>query len=145
MTGGSADEAELEYMPSTQVRIMPPPPGGGRPALSAVALADLGAMAGAHGLERGAVTKLLNLVQTNSAQTAIALMPHLFELIKDANHARINRITQAIRVLPQVPVPQPTGVRAMLGVAPLLPQQAYVSLDAVIAILAAAQVENPAT
>jgi hypothetical protein len=127
------------------VRFMPDPPTGGRPALSALALADFGALAGAMGLERGEMAELVSKIQTTAAKTTLEVLPDLLALVKRANQARINRLIQAVRALQAVPLPA-TGLRAVLGVQPIQtqPMASLVSRDAVIALLSQALVENPA-
>lgn len=133
-------DPELGGLEEVAVRLTPAPPLGGRPALNAASLADFGAQAGAQGLERGAVTSLVNRIQTTAAKTTLEMLPEVLRLVKDANDARINKIIQAVRNLPEAPVQQSGLWSRLNGQQPTL--VSYVSRNEVLLLLGQALVEN---
>lgn len=125
----------------SEVRMTPPSTMGGGPSLHVTSLVDLGALAGARGLKRDAVQKFISTVQAVAIQTALGSAGQLLELTAHINQAQINQIVAEVRALPRISAPpSQSGLMALLGRPPIAaPEQpAYVSLDAVLAILHAA-------
>lgn len=123
------------------VRMTPPSVMGGGPSLHATSLMDLGALAGARGLKRGAVQKFMATVQSVAIQVSLQSASELLELTAGINQAQINQIIAEVRALPRVHAPTArTGLMALLGQPPALghEQPVFVSLDAVLAVLNAA-------
>jgi hypothetical protein len=131
---------EPDGLPQVNVRYMPPNPLGGRPGLDAAGLAEFGAVASAAGMERGQVMALVNRIQSTAARSTLETLPELLKLIKNANDARINRIIQAVRNLPEAPVQQ-QGLWATLN-GRNQPLVSYVSRNEVLILLGQALVEN---
>jgi hypothetical protein len=108
--------------------------------MEAAALADFGALAGANNLERGTVVALVHRIQSTAAKSTLEAMPELLRLVKNANDARINKIIQAVRNLPEAPVQQ-QGLWATLN-GRQQPLVSYVSRNEVLILLGQALVEN---
>lgn len=141
MTQPDTYDPELGALEHVDVRVMPAPPMGGRPALDASRLAEFGAMAGSQGIEHGRVVALVNRIQSTAAKTTLEMLPELLKLVRETNDARIHRIMQAVRNLPEAPL-QPQGIWASLN-GRNQPLNSYVGRNEVLAILAQALVENP--
>ncbi len=140
MTQPDTYDSELG-LGQVDVRYMPQHPLGGKPGLDAAGLAEFGAVAGAAGLERGMVVALVNRIQSNAAKSTLETLPELLKLIKGANDARINRIIQAVRNLPEAPIQQP-GIWATLNGRNQQQVTSYVSRNEVLLLLGQALVEN---
>lgn len=128
--------SELDELHSTPVRVLPVHPLGGRPAVDATQLVEVGAMAGAFGVERGDVVALLHRLQVMNMQSSLAALPEVMELIKKANVDRLNTLVQKVRGMAEY-----GG-----GIGRIFNGQANVSLvsrQEVINLLTAAMVENP--
>jgi len=137
MTQPDAYDPEVTGLPEVGVRYTPQHPLGGRPGLEAAALADFGALAGANNLERGTVVALVHRIQSTAAKSTLEVMPELLRLVKNANDARINKIIQAVRNLPEAPVQQ-QGIWSRRN----QPLVSYVSRNEVLILLGQALVEN---
>lgn len=125
------------------VRGMPTNARGGRGALEAGSLLDLGALASANGMTRAQVTGLLDDFQEASLAAILAAAPKLLRRNREIAQARINEIAVRIERLRRIQLAQPqTGVRGLLGLGPNLALQpdapAYVSLAEVQMILSEA-------
>jgi hypothetical protein len=140
MTQPDAYDPEVTGLPEVGVRYTPQHPLGGRPGMEAAALADFGALAGANNLERGTVVALVHRIQSTAAKSTLEAMPELLRLVKNANDARINKIIQAVRNLPEAPVQQ-QGLWATLN-GRQQPLVSYVSRNEVLILLGQALVEN---
>lgn len=147
MTGSEVEfayDGPPDYVaaPEPNVRYMPPQPHGGAPGLDVAALVQIGAEAGARRLTSAQVTKLVHLMQTSAMKAQMETFPQIARLLHEAASARIQEIIQQVRSLPAVQMPMPLpGVRGMLGQGvPTGP--AYVTLESVLALLTAAQVDQ---
>lgn len=129
----SPGQVDVRYAPQTALR--------GGYGVGAADLAELGAVAGAIGLETDAVVALVNRVQSTSARATLEDLPELLKLVKSANDARINRIIQAVRGLPEAPTQQ-QGIWATLNGRGQQQVVSYVSRDSVLVLLGQALVEN---
>jgi len=129
----SMGQVDVRYMPRATLK-------GGGAGVGAADIAELGAVAGAIGLEVDAVVALVNRVSATSARATLEDLPELLKLIKTANDARINRLIQAVRGLPEAPVQQ-QGLWATLNGRN---QQvvSYVSRNEVLVLLGQAIVET---
>lgn len=124
-------DAALELSPP-QVRVMPPHPLGGTPALSAVQLTDLGAMASALGMERSAVTGLVHDIQALAAEVAVRSVSRLLERIRQSQEARLNTLAQNIKALPSAPAP---GLFDGMSPSAATLRLNYVSRESVLALV----------
>ncbi len=121
------------------VRLMPQGPVRRGAGVDALSMVDLGALAGAAGLERHKVLSLVRRVQNLAVQTTLESIPGLLDLVREANEARINSLMQAVRALPEAA--PPVGFWGTLN-----GRQQMVSLvtrDSVLALLTAAMVQSP--
>jgi hypothetical protein len=135
------NDPDAVALPQVDVRYMPRGPLGGGPGLDASGLAEFGAIASAAGLERGQVMALVSRIQSNAAKSTLETLPELLRLVKNANDARINRIIQAVRNLPEAPI-QPQSVWATLSGRYQQQVVSYVSRNEVLILLGQALVEN---
>jgi len=139
------DAGSVQYAPATQVRLMPRAPLGSKPTLDVTQLVDVGALLGAHGLERGEVSALIDVLQTIMMDATLTSLPKVLERIKIANVARLRRLSASIKDLPKVRLATPQqGWRGAMGGTQVDPAE-YVDLKSVQLLIAAAISENPAT
>ena len=120
------------------VRLMPRPPLGGRPSVSGTDLVELGTMAGALGVERSEMIRMMHKLQELGMNLSLQAMPLMMEMVKQANTARLNTVIQKVRMMPEF-----NG-----GVARMFSGNGNVSLVSrldVINILTTAMVESPPT
>lgn len=112
--------------------------------LTAVRMADLGARAGALGLERGAVTKMVTGIQAAARAAALEVLERALEDVMNVVEARLNRVLQETRALPEKA--RPTSPPGLLGpfMRPDPPVESLVSRDQVLATVMAAMLEKPA-
>lgn len=127
-------QVDVRYAPQATLR--------GGSGISAADLAELGAVAGGIGLEVDAVVALVNRVAATSARATLEDLPELLKLVKNANDARINRLIQAVRSLPEAPIQQQPGVWATLSGRGQQQAGSYVSRNEVLVLLGQALVEN---
>jgi len=135
-------------LPEQPVRMMPHGAMGPGSQSQAAHLLQLGAMAGARGVDAAMVTKFHGRVQDLAVNVTLAASKELLELVDGVVQARLNEVGAAINglhrttLMPQ-PLPQGTLDRLLnrplvAYVDPSVPQPAHVSLDAVQQIIAAA-------
>lgn len=128
------EEQSLPSQYEPNIRVLPPHPLGGTPALSATQLTDLGAMAAALGMERSAVTGFIRDVQDLAANVTLQSAQRLLERVRVAQHARLESLMQAIRALPSAPAP---GMLEGFSSQAALIRAGYVSRDSVLALIQA--------
>ncbi len=155
-----SDSSNQVSVQPTGVWALPSGPMGSGTSLDTMDVVNFTSIAAARGLEGATINKLMQQMQANSMRANLASVNDVLELVKEANMARINRVIQQVRAIPTTTLagpPPATGWRAALGLQPAADyyqqqqrqvntaQPAYVSVDAVLAILTAALAENPAT
>lgn len=128
-------------MPDVSVRVTPPHPLGSRSRVNGAEMAELGAMLAAAGAERGAATALFHLLQDNTIQTFLRTMPDVLTKVQEWQQARLNRVMQAIKALPEAPVQQQGFLGRVMAPVQQGPQPSYVSRDQVLQVIAQAMVE----
>ncbi len=138
----SAPDPQQVLPVDVAIRTMPEPPLGGRPAINAISMAEMGALAGAAGLERGQLTSLMRRIQTMAVEVTLGSMNELISAMHNMNTARLNTLAQQVRNLPEAPL-RPVGVmQAVFGVSQT-PVVSYVSRAEVLQLIALAMVQNP--
>jgi hypothetical protein len=116
----------------------------GSPGVSGTRMAELGAKAGAVGLENGAVTKLANRMQTAAYEAALDNVEALLDDVMVVVGARLNRLLQDVRALPEQAMAQPQGViGTLLGAPRVQPTVSLVTRDQVLQLISQAMVEKP--
>lgn len=130
-----------QYEPAVpNVRGMPSPVRGGRGALQADSLLDLGALASAAGMTRAQVTGFLHDCQEASLNAVLTAAPKLLRHNREVTQARINEISMRVERLRRVNLAQQrAGIAGWLGMAPnqaLQVNPEYVALAEVQMILA---------
>lgn len=134
------DEPTLDVMAVSQVpvqvrnnptaRVVPLPPLGNHGVeLSAAEAMEMGALMGALGLEKGALSDLVQELQRVNMTAQLQALPLILDLMKRANDARLNRLVQTVRALPETRVT--TIGHRWSGEIPI----SQVSRDAVIAAI----------
>ena len=94
--------AESEHIvEETPMRLMPRPPLGGRAGISGTDLVELGTLAGAIGVERGDMVRMMHRLQELSMDLSLRTLPMVMELVKQANQARLNTVIQKVRMMPE--------------------------------------------
>lgn len=124
------------------VRATPQHPlGGNLSKLDAVQMAELGALIGSLGAEKGAMTSLLHSFQAATIQAWITHLPEILGKLREWERARFNRLLQAVRALPEAPIQQSFLSRLT---APSTPQQvsSYVERAEVLRLITAAMEET---
>lgn len=112
--------------------------------LDAGRMAILGAAAGALGLENSAVGRLTDRMAKAAYHAALANVEELLGEVHGVVGARLNRLLQDVRELPEQAMPEEQGVVALLLKTPRrMPTQSLVSRDAVLAMIAKAMAEKP--
>jgi hypothetical protein len=86
---------------SPPVRLMPRHPLGGRPAIDGTDLVELGTMAGAIGVERSEMIRMMHKLQEMAMTSSLQTLPLVMEMVKQANQARINSVIQKVRMMPE--------------------------------------------
>lgn len=133
MVDDMTSEVEVQaYDTSTNVRLMPPHPLGGAPAMSATQLTDLGAVAAALGMERSSITGFIHDVQDLAANVTIQSAQRLLERVRRAQESRMTSLEQQVRALPSAPAP---GLFDGMSQSAALVRAGYVSRDAVLALI----------
>lgn len=120
---------------STDVQQLNP---NGTNGVSGVRMADLGARAGALGLERGAVHKMVARMETAAREAALDNTEALVDDFMAVLGARLNRLLQDVRALPE------QATQGMLDKILANPMRgSLVSRDSVLQIITAAMLEKP--
>jgi len=112
--------------------------------MSMLGIAQMSAEAASRGLTSHRSSRLLQQLQTLGVKVGVEMFPAIVNEMHAVHVARIGEIVQQVRGLPSVQMATPVaGIRGMLGQQELHPQSpAYVSLDAVLGLLTAAQVDQ---
>lgn len=123
------------------VTVRPSVKGGGQ--LSGIRMAEFGAMAAAAGYEADEVGGFISDVTLAAHSTVMSMLPGMLAKLTSIQKARIQRIMQAVRALPDYSlVIQPGPWQRLTGVAQQPPTR-LVSMEAVLQILATAAEEPP--
>lgn len=135
-------QGDHDSLPDVSVRVTPQHPLGSRSTqVNGAQMAELGAMLAAAGAERGTATALLHLLQANTIQTFLGTLPDLLVKVQEWQQARLNRVMQAIKALPEAPVQQQGFLGRVMAPVQQGPQPSYVSRDQVLQVIAQAMVE----
>lgn len=111
--------------------------------LSGVRMAEVGAAMAAAGYEANEVGGFMETVTLAVQSTFMTMLPDIMAKLTAIQKARINRIMQSIRALPDYSlVTQASILQRISGVAQTPPLK-LISADAVLQILAAAAEEPP--
>lgn len=119
----------------TPMRLMPRPPLGGRGANS-TEMVEFATVAGAMGIERGDMVRMMHRLQELSMDLSMRALPMMMDMVKQANQARLNTVLQKVRLMPEF-----GGglMRTLNGNGNI----SLVSRQDVINLLTAAMVESP--
>lgn len=126
------------------VRYTPHSPNGYGAQLPASTIAELGAILGAQGAERNALTALLQRFQAVTVKAHIEALPEIIQLLSDLHGQTLNRLIQEVQALPVVTAPASgngngsmftrfTGLQSASQ-----PVISYVNLESVLRLLTAA-------
>lgn len=123
------------------VRLTTPHPLGGRATqVDGIKMAELGALVGARGAEKGAMTSLLQELQAATLQSWITHLPSILGKFRNWEVARLNRLMQRVRSLPEA-APPPGILSRVTGVAGT--PVSLVSRDQVLQLIAVLMEEAP--
>lgn len=117
------------------------PHGGNMTKVDAIQVAELGALMGALGAERGAMTHLFQEFQSATIQTWMTHMPSLLNRIREWERARFNRLIQAVRAMPEANV---QGLMSRLMANPNTSPRSLVDREQVIQLIVAVMEDTPA-
>lgn len=106
--------------------------------MDGVRLAEIGAMLGALGAEKGAATAILHMMQGATIKAFVDILPELLDKIASMNKTRFNTLMQQVQALPEVGAPAPGFFARLAG--PI--NTGYVSKAAVLQLIAVAM-ERP--
>jgi len=135
--------ADVQLNHQVPVRTMPPHPLGS-PGPDAIAVAEMAAKAGALGLERGAITKMMTKLQNAAYEAGMANVDALLDEVLSVVQARLNRVLQDVRALQEQAVAQPLGVVELVLNRPRVqPTVSLVARNEVINLITQAMVEKP--
>lgn len=133
-----------ESVPAPEVRVTPQHPlGGDMNKVDALQMAELGALIGAMGAEKGAMTSLLQSLQAATIQAWITHLPELLSKMREWERARFNRLMQAIQALPEAPIYQQGFLSRLTATVPPPQTNSYVDRAEVLRLVAVAMEESP--
>lgn len=132
------------YEPAPAVSVTPVPPlGAPSTTVSVYDVAATGAILAAMGMEKSSVTSLLHEFQAATNRAFLSALPGLLDKLRGVQEARLKRVIQEIRALPEAVVPQGLLSRLMSG--PTMVIDSLVRREDVLRILTVALVEQPTT
>jgi hypothetical protein len=123
-------------------RYTPVAPTGLGGQITGAQLAELGAILGAAGAEKGATTALLHAWQQMAIKFAVEGFPAVMAQMDELIRARVMRAIQEIKALPVVPYTVPTSMGdRWKGIVP--PTYNYVNQEQVLRVLFAVMGQAP--
>lgn len=123
------------------VRLTTPHPlGGNSTQIDGIKMAELGALVGARGAEKGAMTSLLQELQAATLQSWITHLPSILSKFRGWEVARLNRLMQRVRSLPEA-APPPGILSRVAGTAGV--PVSLVSREQVLQLIAVLMEEAP--
>jgi hypothetical protein len=135
----SGQQEEEQLLPEQSVRMLPPTPMGSGTRQRAQDLLDLGARYGARGLTNARIQQYFGKLQDLSMNVALGASREMMDMVDTVSVARLNEVVVAIGQLQQIVVAPQQGLFDAFRPRQIAPQgPAYVSLDAVKQVLAAA-------
>lgn len=135
----SGDESEERLLPEQPLRMLPPTSMGSGTRQRAQDLLDLGAKYGARGLTNARIQQYFGKLQDLSMNVALGASREMMDMVDTVSVARLNEVVVAVRQLQQIVVAPQAGLLDAFRIRQLQPQgPAYVSLDSVMQVLAAA-------
>lgn len=130
---------EDRLLPEQPVRMLPSTPMGSGTRQRAQDLLDLGARYGARGLTQARIQQYFGKLQDLSMNVALGASREMMDMVDTVSVARLNEVVVAIGQLQQIVVAPQQGLFDAFRPRQMAPQgPAYVSLDAVKQVLAAA-------
>lgn len=126
-------------LPEQPVRMMPSTPMGTGTRLRGQELLDLGARYGARGLSQARINQYFGQLQDLSMNVALGASRQMMDMVDLVSVARLQEVVVGINQLQQIVVAPQPGLLDAFFTRQIAPQgPAYVSLDAVKQVLAAA-------
>lgn len=111
--------------------------------LTAAQMAELGAMLGSLGAEKGAVAAILDSLQSVTIQVWIQQLPMLLAKMQAWEKARFQRLLQAVRAMPEAPLMNQGILNRIMGTTQV-PINSYVDRNEVMRLITQAMAEAPA-
>lgn len=130
---------EERLLPEQPLRMLPSTPMGPGTRQRAQDLLDLGARYGARGITQARIQQYFGRLQDLAMNVALGSSREMMDMVDTVSVARLNEVVMAISQLQQIVVAPQPGLLDAFRIRQLQPQgPAYISLDAVKQVLAAA-------